>query len=469
MGIPDSVREEHAHLCEEIREHDYRYYVLADPVIDDRAYDRLMERLLEIEREYPALRTADSPSMRVGGTVTKEFPTVRHTVPMLSLANTYSSEELHEFHRRVSEALPGREVLYHAELKIDGVAVSLLYENGLLVRGATRGDGEEGDVITDNLRTVRPIPLRIRRGAPLPQTFEVRGEVYMERESFERLNRQRELVGEKVFANPRNATAGTLKLQDSALVAERKLSATMYTLLDSSGAATSQHEALALLKRAGFPVNPHCKLCRTIEEVQAYRDYWERHRDTLPYDIDGVVVKVDDFAYQAVLGTIARSPRWAIAYKFEAQSAKTRLIGITFQVGRTGTITPVAELEPVRLAGSMIRRATLHNEDFIRELDLRIGDTVRIEKGGDVIPKVTSVDLSERPPEAPAFVFTEYCPSCGSQLNRPKGEAAWYCENPECPAQIRGRIEHFASRRAMDIEGLGEAVVDVLVEHGFIR
>ncbi len=469
MAVARQIIDEHAALCREISEHDYRYYVLADPAISDRDYDKLMERLLAIEAMHPELRGEDSPGLRVGGTVTREFATVIHSSPMLSLSNTYAPGELLDFDRRIAEALGGEAVRYAAELKIDGVAVSLVYRDGILERAATRGDGERGDEITNNVRTIRSIPLRIRDAADGLKDFEVRGEIYMGRDVFERLNKQRELDGEKLFANPRNSTAGTLKLQDSALVAERSLSAMMYTLLAPSGFVESQFNALKVLEETGFPVSRHSSLCESIAQVQEYRDTWESRRDTLPYDIDGVVVKVDSFAQQQRLGAVARSPRWAIACKFESSSAATRLEGISFQVGRLGTVTPVAVLTPVRLAGSTISRATLHNEDFIREKDLRVGDLVHIEKGGDVIPKVTGVDLSARYPDAAAFSFIECCPSCGELLSRPEGEAAWYCENPECPAQVRGRIEHFAARRAMNIEGLGEAVVDSLVEQGFIR
>jgi DNA ligase (NAD+) len=467
MDVPAPARREHARIAAALREHDYRYYVLADPAISDEEYDALMRSLFELEAAHPSLRTDDSPSQRVGGTVSKEFPSVAHSVPMLSLANTYSAEEVADFHRRVQEGLEGAAVQYHCELKLDGVAIAVRYGNGVMTLGATRGDGQTGDEITANLRTIRALPLRVR-GDGVPAAFEVRGEVYMAKDAFRVLNEQRALAGDKLFANPRNSTAGTLKLQDSAIVASRTLQTSIYTLLGIASVAT-QHEAVQALAAMGFPVEPHSRLCRTIDEVMAFCDEWERRRDELPYDIDGVVIKVDHFRQQEELGSIAKSPRWAIAYKFAARRASTRLRAISFQVGRTGNVTPVAELEPVLLAGSTISRATLHNEDFIRDLDLREGDTVVVEKGGDVIPKVSGVDLTLRREGAAAFSFATACPACGTVLTRLEGVAAWSCDNPACPAQIRGRIEHFVSRRAMDIEGFGEAVVDVLVTNGLLR
>jgi DNA ligase (NAD+) len=469
VDVPESIAREHAALCADILAHDRRYYVEAAPIISDEAYDALMRRLIALEAQHPSLRTAESPSQRIGGTVTREFPIWEHRTPMLSLANTYTWEELADFDRRVREALPSEHVAYHAELKIDGVAIAVHYEEGLLVRGVTRGDGRVGDDITANIRTIRALPLRL---ATAPPPFcEIRGEAFLTREQFDAINAEREREGEKLFANPRNSTAGSLKMQDSALVAERRISAFVYTLLVDDPAPltmATQHEALAWMRTQGLPVNPHTRVCATIEDVKSYCDEWEQQRGSLPYEIDGVVVKVDRLDQQVRLGSIARSPRWAIAYKFAARQARTVLRAVTFQVGRTGAVTPVAELEPVALAGSTISRATLHNEDFVRSLDIRIGDTVVIEKGGDVIPKVSAVDLEQRAAESVPFSFITQCPVCDSALVRPESEAAWYCENPECPAQIRGRLEHFASRGAMDIEGLGSAIIDVLVASGFV-
>ncbi len=468
MAVPDQRAARHRQLTEEIFDHDYRYYVLADPVISDREYDALMTDLLELENQYPELAGSESPSQRVGGTITKEFPTVTHSVPMLSLANTYSADEVNEFDRRVKETLVSGEVMYHAELKIDGVAISLRYSNGILVEAATRGDGERGDEVTPNVRTIRSLPLRLRSGVNHPSDFVVRGEVYIRKEDFRKLNEDREEAGEKIFANPRNSAAGALKLQNSSIVASRNLKAFMYSLLGTGTETTSQHESMKLLVELGFPVNKNSRLCESIEEVHEYCREWDLRRDELPYEIDGVVIKVDSVPMQAALGAIAKSPRWAIAYKFTARQAETILEDILFQVGRIGTITPVAKLAPVLLSGSTISRATLHNEDFIRELDLRVGDHVIVEKGGDVIPKVSSVIKEKRHDFAQSFTFPADCPVCASRLIQPLDQAAWFCENPACPAQIRGRIAHFAARPAMNIDGLGDAIIDVLVEKGFL-
>lgn len=452
-----------------IREHDYKYYVLAQPTISDAEYDKLMRELIELEQQFPQFRKPDSPSQRVGGAPTKEFPVVTHAVPMLSLANTYSEEELRDFDRRVKSLLNNEPYRYVAELKIDGVAISLTYENGIFVRGATRGDGVQGDDITNNLKTIRSIPLRINTKSVPLRNFEVRGEIYMQKKDFEKMNAERELAGEKTFVNARNSTAGTLKLQDPKIVAQRPLRMFTYFLRTEDFEAKSHHENLSLLKKAGFVVNEHIRLCNTISDVMKYCEEWAERREDLPYDIDGVVVKVDSIRQQEILGAVAKSPRWAIAYKFAAEKAETVLKGITLQVGRVGTITPVAELEPVFVGNTTVSRATLHNEDYIKELDLRVGDTVVVEKGGDVIPKVSAVNLSKRPKNAQPFSMPKRCPECGAKIFRPEGEAAYYCENFECPAQVRGRIEHFASRGAMDIEGLGEAVIDLLVTQKLIK
>lgn len=457
-----------AKLRKDLQEHDYRYYVLAEPTIADEEYDRLMQELQELERQYPGLRTPDSPTQRVGGVPTKEFPTVLHNPPMLSLANSYSVEEIKDFDRRVRELLEGGDPAYTAELKFDGVAIALKYRDGVLTQGATRGDGTQGDDITPNLRTVRSLPLRLRNPSPEYRNIEVRGEAFMNRKDFERLNEQQAATGEKVFVNPRNTTAGTLKLQDSTLVASRPIRFFAYALIAPDAQVGSHQENLTTMKRLGFPVNEHTKLCRTIDDVIAFWEEWEERRDSLAYDIDGVVVKVDSLKHQRMLGSIAKSPRWAIAFKFATRKAETVLKGITLQVGRIGTVTPVAELEPVFVGGSTVSRATLHNSDYISELDLRIGDTVIVEKGGDVIPKVSGIARKKQPRSQP-FRMHATCPECGSPIYRPEGEANYFCENTECPAQVRGRIEHFAQRGAMDIEGLGEAAVEQLVGLGLIR
>ena len=456
-------------LRRELHDHDYRYYILAAPVISDEQYDRLMRELQDLESRYPELLSPDSPTLRVGGAPTKEFATVTHNPPMLSLANSYSEEEIRDFDRRVRGLLEGQVPSYVAELKFDGVAVALKYRNGVLAQGATRGDGTQGDEITNNLKTVRSIPLRLRGKRPELMNIEVRGEVFMHRGDFASMNAQRAEAGEKVFINPRNATAGTLKLQDSKLVATRPLKMFAYFLL-APGARTKSHaEHLELLKSLGLPVNAESRTYKDIDGVIEFWKRWEQKRDSLPYDIDGVVVKVDSLRHQDQLGTIAKSPRWAIAFKFTSRKAETGLKGIILQVGRVGTVTPVAELEPVFVGGTTVSRATLYNIDYIRELDLRIGDTVIVEKGGDVIPKVSGRLEGKRPKGASPFTMPRSCPECGSRIYRLEGEANYYCENSECPAQVRGRIEHFAHRGAMDIEGLGEAAVEQLVNLGLVK
>ncbi len=465
------IRSKAEKLRSEIRDHDYRYYVLADPSITDYRYDKLMQELIELESKYPDLITPDSPTQRVGGQPTKEFRQVRHPVAMLSLSNTYSEDELRDFDRRVKTLIGGEAYEYVSELKFDGVALRLVYENGMLALAATRGDGETGDEITANVKTIRMIPLRLSLGGEMSKfsNVEVRGEVYMNRDGFMRMNQEREEAGEKTFANARNATAGTLKLQDSREVAGRPLRFISYYLLSNGVPLDSQWDNLRTLKKLGLPVSDEARLCRNIDEVIEYTHKWEEKRESLPYEIDGSVVKINSLRQQDALGTVARSPRWAIAYKFAARQANTVLKGITLQVGRIGTVTPVAELEPVLLAGSTISRATLHNEDYIRDRDIRVGDTVVIEKSGDVIPAVVEPVPEKRPASAKPFKFPHKCPVCERPIFRLEGEAAYFCENYECPAQVRGRIEHFASRRAMDIEGMGESVVDQLVTIGLLK
>lgn len=456
-------------LRAQLRDHDYRYYVLAQPSISDQHYDKLMRELIELEKKYPELITPDSPTQRVGGEPTKEFLTVTHTIPMLSLSNTYNEEEVRSFDERVHSLLGKEPVRYVCELKFDGVAISLLYRNGVFARGATRGDGMQGDDITQNLKTIRSIPLRLRGTRKGFDEVEVRGEVLMDREDFRKMNEERELAGEKTFVNPRNSSAGTLKLQDPKIVATRPLKFFSYYLRTEGAPLSSHYENLNILREFGFPLSEHARLCKTLEEVIGYWKEWEERREDLPYDIDGIVVKVDSLRQQERLGAISKSPRWAIAFKFAARQATTVLKNITLQVGRVGTITPVAELEPVFVGGSTVSRATLHNEDYISELDIRLGDTVTVEKGGDVIPKVSGVIKENRKTGTKPFSMPSTCPACGSKIFRSAGEANYYCENSECPAQVRARIGHFAHRGAMDIEGLGEAIVDQLVERGFIQ
>ena len=463
------IQKEIEALREAIREHDYKYYVLNEPSISDSEYDRLMQKLIKLEDENPGLITPDSPTQRVGGEPTKLFPTVVHDEPMLSLGNTYSEEELYDFEKRIKNFLKEASFEYVTELKFDGIAVSLIYEKGLLVRGATRGDGERGDDITPNIKTIRSIPLRLKDRKGLGDV-EVRGEVFMTRKGFDRLNRDQEKAGEKTFANPRNATAGTLKLQDPAMVANRPLDFSAYYLrpLRRRGVKADEFsthfDSLHLMRSLGLPVSRHAALRKTMWDVIDFCNSWEEKRESVPFEIDGIVVKVNSLDQQRRLGSTAKSPRWAIAYKFKAKQATTLLHTIHFQVGRTGAVTPVAELEPVFLAGSTISRATLHNEDEIRRKDIREGDTVLIEKGGDVIPKIVQVVLDKRPKKSRPFKMPEKCPVCRSKLVRIEGEAAVRCENITCPAQIHRRIEHFASRGAMDIEGLGEQLVYQLVD-----
>lgn len=456
-------------LRKELLEHDYRYYVLDEPTVSDEEYDGLMRELQGLEHEYPELLSADSPTQRVGGQPVKEFGTVTHNPPMLSLANSYSEEEIHDFDRRVRELLADLKPLYVAELKFDGIAISLRYRDGRFAQGATRGDGVQGDNITHNLKTIRSLPLRLRSRDRTLETIEVRGEAFMHRAEFEEMNKQRAAAEEKTFINPRNATSGTLKLQDPKIVAERPIRIYAYALFAPDANLSSHWDNLKRLRDLGFPVNEQARMCKDIDEVIDFWKQWESRRDSLPYDIDGVVIKVDSLRHQAKLGNIAKSPRWAIAFKFASRKAETTLQGIKLQVGRVGIITPVAELQPVFLGGTTVSRATLHNTDYIAELDLRVGDTVVVEKGGDVIPKVSGIVPERRPKTARPFVMPEKCPECGSRIYRPEGEANYFCENAECSAQVKGRIEHFAHRGAMDIEGLGEAVVEQLVGLDLVR
>lgn len=456
-----------------IENHDYLYYVLAEPVISDREYDKLYKELENLENENPHLIIPDSPTQRVGKDLTKVFNPVTHKIPMLSLSNSYDEDDVIDFDRRVREALPDNEkVEYVVELKIDGASVSLNYVSGILKTAATRGDGVVGEEITSNVRTIRSVPLKINISDKLKyklKDFEVRGEIFMRIDDFLNLNKERENLGEKLFANPRNSTAGTLKLQDPKVVAKRKLNIFLYSLISLEDEFDTQAENLKLMKELGFKVNSEFKVCNNIQEVLEVCRRFEQIRDTLDYEVDGAVIKVNSIRQQNILGNIAKSPRWAVAYKFKAKQAFTKVHNITWQVGRTGAITPVAELEPVFLAGSTISRATLHNVDEIKRKDIRIGDEVIIEKGGDVIPKVVSVILEKRGKNSVRTLPPEKCPVCNSKIFKPENEVALYCENPECPAQIKGRLAHFASRGAMDIEGLGEALIDLFVEKGFLK
>jgi len=465
-------------LRQEIRDHDHRYHVLAEPVVSDYDYDVLMKELLDIEAAHPDLVAPDSPTQRVGGAPFSSFPVVTHPVPMLSISNTYDADEILDFDRRVRDILGDEEAYsYVVELKIDGVAVSLRYEDGVLILGSTRGDGVQGDNITANLRTIRSIPLRIAVDHPAINQLEVRGEVYLSHTGLEQMNQVRSEREDPLFANPRNATAGSLKLLDSRQVAERPLQVFLYSLRfeDETGVLAVQPELdshygrLQWLAGHGFSTNTNAQRFDTIDEAIGYCKAWESKRGDLPYDIDGMVIKVDSIRLQQELGATLKSPRWVVAYKFAAQRAVTRLNDIRLQVGRTGVVTPVAELEPVFLAGSTISRATLHNEDEILRKDIRIGDTVVIEKGGDVIPKVVEVDFDKRQEGAPPFKMPAECPICHTPLMRIQDEVAVRCENVSCPAQIQARLEHFTARNAMDIDGFGPAVAEQLLSHDLMQ
>lgn len=464
--MSERVRNRIERLVRELNEHSYRYYVLDAPTVSDRKFDELMGELAELESGRPDLVPPDSPTRRVGSDLSGTFPTVRHEIPMLSLDNTYSEADLTEFDARLRRELPGEDLVYLAELKVDGVALSLTYENGLLVRGVTRGDGTQGEEITPNVRTIRSIPIRLREPV---ERCEIRGEVYLTREDFDAINKTRAEQEEPLFANPRNTAAGSLKLQDPRLVAERNLSFFAHGLLTPQSQRERHSESLESLERLGFPVNPKRRHCSSTEDIVEYWRVWDEDRESLSYEIDGIVVKVDDLGQQRRLGDTAKSPRWAFAFKFSAERVRTRLLKIALQVGRTGVVTPVAELEPVLLAGSTVGRATLHNAEELERKDIREGDVVVLEKGGDVIPKVVSVVEADRPPDARPFEFPETCPVCDAVLVKDESEVAVRCVNSSCPAQLKGRIRHFASRTAMDIEGLGFALVDQLVDNELIR
>jgi DNA ligase (NAD+) len=459
-------------LRELINYHDRKYYAENRPEISDQEYDRLIKQLKKLEQAHPEFIAPDSPTQRVSGEVLEGFKSVEHRVPMLSMDNTYSADEIREFDKRVRKNLGVAKLDYIVELKIDGVSISLLYEKGKFVRGATRGDGFKGDDITVNLKTIRSLPLNIntKKGTKIPILFEARGEVYMPRKAFLEINKEKEKNGEELFANPRNAAAGSLKLLDSSIVSKRHLNMWIYGVGYTEGAAfKTQFEALEFLKEAGFRTNPHIRRCRSIEEAIAYCDEWEGKKDSLEYDIDGMVIKVDSFLHQRELGETTKSPRWMIAYKFPAERRETALEDIIVQVGRTGTLTPVAVLKPVELSGSVVSRATLHNQDEIMRKDIRIGDHVIIEKAGEIIPQVVEAVKSKRKGTEKKFSMPKKCPACGGKVENIEGEVALRCENLRCPAQLKERIIHFASRDAMDIEGMGEAIVNQLVDKKMVE
>lgn len=465
---PIDAEKDILHLTEQINYHNDLYYQKNKSEISDYDFDQLLKRLQLLEEKFPSLRKADSPTQRVGGTITKEFKTVLHQYAMLSLGNTYSAEELYDFDGRVAKGLEGAKYEYFCELKFDGVSISLIYEDGLLVKGVTRGDGIQGDDVTTNVKTIRSIPLRIY-GTDIPKYVEVRGEIFLSKELFQNLNKEREELGEEKYANARNTTSGTIKMQDSAEVARRKLNCYAYYLLGENNNTTTHEESIHQLERWGFQVSPTYQKCNTLQEVLTYIQQWEKKRHDLSLETDGVVIKVNSLEQQKQLGFTAKSPRWAISFKYKAESVSTKLNGITFQVGRTGAITPVAELEPVYLAGTTVKRASLHNANEIERLGLCIGDYVFVEKGGEIIPKVTSVDSSKRGIIHDPVNYITSCPECGTVLVREEGEANHYCPNSlGCPPQIRGRIEHFIARKAMNIDSLGEQTIKQLYEMGLI-
>lgn len=472
MKNAGTVKEEIDWLRKEIERHNYKYYVLNQPEISDYEFDQMMQRLIQLEKQYPEYEDPNSPTKRVGGAVTKEFRTVKHEIPMYSLDNSYSREEVTAFHQRVARWL-GKDPSYVCELKYDGIAISILYEDGKFVRAVTRGDGEKGDDISENVRTVRSVPLHLN--GEVPGKLYALGEIFMPRKEFQRLNKERRENGEPEFANPRNATGGTLKLQDSSEVARRKLDCFMYYIaIPHTSSFTGHYEALMAARRWGFkvplPEEKYIMKCRSVENIFEFIDYWEHRREELPFEVDGVVIKVNDYVDQKSLGYTSKSPRWAIAFKYHPEQAVTRLESVSFQVGRTGVITPVANLKPVLLSGTTVKRASLYNADQIEALDLHIGDYVVVEKGGEIIPKIVGVDRSKRDLFNHKVKFPSVCPACGIRLVKDAEQALWYCPNEwGCEPQLKGKIVHFTHRKAMNIEGLGEETVDLLFDEGLVK
>ncbi|MHB8261519.1 MAG: NAD-dependent DNA ligase LigA [Bacteroidia bacterium] len=462
-------------LCKEIEQHNYNYYVLDKPTISDYEFDMLLEELIKLEKQYPEYLSPNSPSQRVGGQITKEFKSVKHKYLMLSLANSYSKDELTDFDERVKKGLGitstdlfSSGVEYVCELKFDGLSISLTYENGKLLQGVTRGDGVQGDDVTTNVRTIHSIPLSIK--GDYPGFFEIRGEIFLPLKVFNAINKEREEIGDAPLANPRNAASGTMKMQDSAVVSKRKLDCFVYYMMGDNLPATTHYESLEKAKTWGFKISPYTKLCNNMEEVFEFINHWDKKRDDLPFDIDGIVIKVNSFKQQQQLGFTAKSPRWAIAYKFKAEQVSTVLESISYQVGRTGAITPVANLKPILLAGTTVKRASLHNADIIEKLDVRIGDHVFVEKGGEIIPKIVGVDLSRRDAHSSPVKYITHCPECNTKLIRGEEESNHYCPNENgCPPQIKGKIEHFVSRKAMNIDSLGAETIEQLYDAGLIN
>lgn len=464
MDIQNTIQK----LREELNQHNHNYYVLDTPTISDFEFDLKLKQLQDLENKYPEYFDENSPSQRVGSTITKNFQTVAHEHRMYSLDNSYSKEELMDWEKRVQKVLGDVPLAYTCELKYDGASISITYENGKLKRAVTRGDGFQGDDVTNNIKTIKSIPLKLKGN--FPATFDVRGEIILPFAGFEKMNQELIEIGETPYSNPRNTASGSLKLQDSAEVAKRPLDCLLYFLIGNNLPFKSQFEGLETARNWGFKVPKEAKLANSLTEVFEFIDYWDIHRHNLPYETDGVVVKVNSFQHQDELGFTAKSPRWAIAYKFKSEQVSTKLNSISYQVGRTGSITPVANLEPVQLAGTIVKRASLHNADQIEKLDIRVGDTVFVEKGGEIIPKIIAVDFTKRPENSEATIYIKHCPECNTELVRSEGEANHYCPNfYGCPPQIIGRIQHYISRKAMDIEGLGGETVALLFNNGLVH
>ena len=453
-------------LTKVLNQHNYNYYVLSNPTISDFEFDKMLEELTDLEKRFPEFRQPDSPTMRVGSDISNEFKTVAHDYRMLSLGNTYSEGEITEFYNRIVKEIEQKPEII-CELKFDGASISVKYDNGQFVRAVTRGDGEKGDDVTENIRTVKSIPLSIN-SAELPDKFEIRGEIIMPHKSFDALNAERIEIGDTPFANCRNATSGSIKLINPKEVAKRSLDCYFYYMMGRNLPAKTHYECMQVLRRAGFKISDHIKLCHSLQEIFDFIHYWDTERRNLPFDIDGIVLKVNSYAQQEMLGFTAKNPRWAIAYKFKAEQVSTRLLSIDYQVGRTGAITPVANLEPVQLAGTIVKRASLHNADQIALLDIRVGDMVYVEKGGEIIPKIVGVESHDVFSEKTQFITK--CPECGAELVRVEGEAKHFCPNfNNCPPQIKGKIEHFVSRKAMNIETIGEETVALMYDAGLVH
>ena len=467
----EQTQERIKQLAAAINQHNYNYYVLSNPTISDYEFDMLLEELQQLENQFPEFADENSPTKRVGGSITKNFETVKHKYPMLSLSNSYSKEEIADFENRIKKLVDG-DIEYVCELKYDGVAIGITYKNGKLDRAITRGDGVQGDNITENVKTIRSIPLQLK--GDFPDEFEIRGEVFMPHNVFEQLNKEKEEIGEQLYANARNTASGTLKMQDSAIVAQRKLDSYLYFVLGENLSLSTHFEAIEKAKEWGFKVplseKKFIAKCNSVDEIFEFINYWDKARHELDFDIDGVVIKVNNYDKQQELGMTAKSPKWAIAYKFKAEQAKTKLLEITYQVGRTGAITPVANLQPVLLAGTTVKRASLHNADQIEKLDIRINDTVLVEKGGEIIPKIVGVEATQRDIFSEPVTYITHCPECNTALVRTEGDAKHFCPNEwGCPPQIKGKITHFISRKAMNIDGLGEETIDLLVDQNLIK